>query len=124
MTEETDPYADLKRHRMTPEILATLAVIPRKIQKRRQQFVKVPWPWIERLAKVRRAATCLVALYVLYRHWKSGGLPVTLSNIALEDLRVDRRQKWRALRELEQLGLVTVERRKRQSPRVTALIRS
>ena len=29
---ENDPHADLKQHRMTPEILATLAVVPRKIQ--------------------------------------------------------------------------------------------
>jgi hypothetical protein len=36
---ENDPYADLKQHRMTPEILATLAVVPRKIQKQRQHFV-------------------------------------------------------------------------------------
>ena len=38
-----DPYADLKQHRLTPETLAKLAVVPQKIQKRRQQFVMVPW---------------------------------------------------------------------------------
>ena len=62
-----DPYADLKQHRLTPEILAKLAVVPRKIQKRRQHFVKVPWTWIERLANARLRPTYRVALHILYR---------------------------------------------------------
>ena len=77
---DQDPYADLKQHALTPEMLAKLAVVPRKIQKRRQHFVQVPWTWVERLAKARHIATYRVALHVLYRHWKGGGEPFTLSN--------------------------------------------
>jgi hypothetical protein len=69
---EDDPYADLKQHRLTPENVAQLAVVPRKIQRRRQQFVMVPWTWAEKLATVRYIATYRVALHVLYRHWKGG----------------------------------------------------
>ena len=119
MVDDPDPYADLKQHRLTPEMLAKLAVVPRKIQRRREHFVKVPWSWVERLAKARYTATYRVALHILYRRWKSSGKPFTLSNgmVAMEG--VSRWQKWRALRELEQLGLITIERRKRKTPRIT-----
>ena len=81
MTED-DPYADLKRHRWTPEMEAALgrAVVPEKIRKRREHFVKVPWTWIERLVGARYIATYRVAHHVLYRHWKGRGEPFTLAN--------------------------------------------
>jgi hypothetical protein len=119
---EDDPYADPKQHRMTPEMMAKLAVVPRKIQKRREHFVRVPWPWIEQLAKARHIATYRVALHVLYRHWKGGGKPFALSNTAMGDQGVSRWRKWEALGELEQLGLITVERRNRQSPRIAVIV--
>jgi hypothetical protein len=120
MTDD-ELYAELKRHRLTPEMMAKLAVVPGKLRKRRELFVKVPWTWIEQLAKARYLATYRVALHVLYRHWKSGGVPFTLSNgmVAMEG--VGRRAKWRALVELERFGLIAVERRKRRSPRITVL---
>jgi hypothetical protein len=96
-----------------------LAVVPRKIQKRRQQFVMVPWTWIEKLATARYVATYRVALHVLYRHWKGQGEPFTLSNGAMLMEGVARGTKWRALRELERLGLIAIERRPRKSPRIT-----
>ena len=120
---ENDPYADLKQHRMTPEILATLAVVPRKIQKQRQHFVKVPWTWIERLATARYTATYRVALHILYRHWR-GGKPFALPNGMMSREGVERRAKWRGLMELERLGLVAIERRQRKSPLITVLLKS
>ena len=120
---ENDPYADLKQHRMTPEILATLAVVPRKIQKQRQHFVKVPWTWIERLAGARYTATYRVALHILYRHWR-GGEPFALPNGMMSREGVERRAKWRGLMELERLGLVAIERRQRKSPLITVLLKS
>jgi hypothetical protein len=70
MTDD-DPYADVRQHRLTPETLAKLAVVPRKMQRRRQHFVSVPWTWIERLSGAT-GKTCLVALHLLYLHWKGG----------------------------------------------------
>jgi|SRR5262249_41924429 len=121
MMDADDPYADLKRHRLAPEILERLAVVSQPIRKRRQHFIKVPWGWVERLAAARYIATYRLAHHVLYRHWKGNGQPFTLSNgmVAIEG--VSRWQKWRALDELEQLGLVTVERRKRRSPRIKVI---
>jgi hypothetical protein len=95
------------------------AVVPGKIQKRRQQFVKVHWTWVERLMTARHAATLKVALFVLHQNWRGGGKPFTLSNSAVEN--ISRWQKWRALQELEQLGLIVIERRKRKTPRVTVI---
>jgi hypothetical protein len=120
---QNDLHDDLKQHRMTPEILATLTVVPRNIQKQRQHFVKVPWTWIERLAVAHYTATYRVALHILYRHWKTGR-PFLLSNGMLSMEGVERRAKWRGLRELEQLGLVAIERRKRKSPLITVLLKS
>jgi LmbE family N-acetylglucosaminyl deacetylase len=114
-----DPYADLKQHRATPEMLA--GFVPKKIRKRRQHFVQVPWRWVERLAKARHIATYRVALHVLYRHWKGGGMPFALSNTAVADEGVPRQRKWEALRELEQLNLIILEPRPQRSPRITVL---
>ena len=120
MTED-DPQTDLRQHRITPETIKAIRIVPEKIRKRRQHFIKVPWTWVERLAKARHIATYRVALHVLYRHWKGGGLPFTLSNVAVVDDGVSRQRKWEALQELEQLGLVAVERRERRSPRITVI---
>ena len=102
-----DPYADLKQHRLTPETLAKLAVVPRKIQRRRQQFVMVPWGWIERLAKTASANTYRVALHLLYEHWRGSGQSFLLPNGMLAMEGVTRFAKWRALAELEELGLIS-----------------
>jgi hypothetical protein len=120
MTDD-ELYTELKRHRLTPEMMEKLAVMPRKLQKRREHFAKVPGIWIERLAKARHLATYRLALHILYRHWKGGGKPFTLSNgmVAMEG--VSRWAKWRALAELERLGLITVKRRKGKSPRITVI---
>jgi hypothetical protein len=121
---EDDPYADLKQHRLTPEMLAKLAVVPSRIKRKRQHFIQVPWDWVERLATARYIATYRVALHILYRHWKDRGLPFTLSNGAMAIEGVSRWQKWRALQELEQLGLITIERNKRKSPKIVVVVQS
>jgi hypothetical protein len=97
------------------------ATLPKKIQKRRKGFTIVPGLWQEQLTKARHIATYRSALHILRRHWENSGEPFTLSNGALELVNVSRWQKWRALGELEQLGLIAIERRKRKSPRITTL---
>jgi hypothetical protein len=88
--------------------------------RRKNKFVKVSVEWMDRLNCARRASTFKVALALLYRHWKAGGnQPVTLPNTGL--VGVARGTKWRGLAELENLGLITIERRRRQSPLITVL---
>jgi hypothetical protein len=98
-----------------------LAVVPRKIQKQRKRFIIVPRIWDERLLKARYIVTYRVAHYVLYRSWETRGEAFTLSNGAMAIRGISPRQKWRALRELEVLGLITIERRKRKTPRITVI---
>jgi hypothetical protein len=126
-----DPF-DPARLRLDPATLGrparleeVRAVVPRKIQKQQQQhFVRVPWVWVERLTKARSIATYRVALHILYWHWKGGGMPFTLANTAMAAEGVSRWGKWDGLQELERLGLITVERRRRRSPQVTVLVKS
>jgi DNA-binding FadR family transcriptional regulator len=82
----------------------------------------VPGPWVELLVSARHISTYRVALYLLHRNWKEGGRSSPLANGVVEEYGVSRRQKWEALRELERLGLVQVERRPRKSPLVTVIM--
>ena len=125
MTGNEDPYTDLKQHRWTAETQALVesrvGYVPRKIQKRRQQFVKVPWTWIERLSEARHISTYRVALHVLHLNWKRSGRSFVLPNGMLRKEGVNRWGKWDALQELEQLGLIHIERRPRKSPVITVI---
>jgi hypothetical protein len=123
VTTPDDPYADLKRHRLTPEMARLAGMPPRRtgVPGTQRHFVRVPVLWVERLAEARHLATYRLALYLLYRSWKTGSRSITLSNGVLAAEGITRWTKWRALRELERLGLVGVERRQRKAPRVTVL---
>jgi hypothetical protein len=128
---KSDPYADVKRHRLNPETrrLIEEAQARRRNGSGRQsqelrvkptkgQFVMVPGWWVGRLKTPRNLATYPLALQLLHLAWKSGSPSIDLSNERLVGSAVSRWAKWRALAELEELGLVTVERRRRKSPRV------
>lgn len=118
-------FDDLEKLRIHPEYIPTRMVetdaIRRRRAKQRRAFVMRPLEWSHRLARATCGATNAVADCVLYLSWKSKGEPVTLSNVALENWRVSPREKSRAIAELEELGLITVERRRRRSPLVTVL---
>jgi hypothetical protein len=97
-------------------------VLARRSQRRKTQFVKVPLVWADRLGSARYAVTFKVAHRLLREHFRSGGQPVQLANAALTRNGVSRHQKWRALRELERLGLVQIESRARKSPIVVVIV--
>ena len=82
--------------------------------------MRVPWAWAERLADAS-GKTWLMAVWLLYQHWKSKGGPIKLPNGMLRLDGISRRTKWRALTELEQLGLIAVERRNSRSPIIRLL---
>jgi hypothetical protein len=50
---------------------------------------------------------------------RSGNNPVRLSTAALREYGIDHRRKWRALRKLQALGVVTIEQGGRRAPLVT-----
>ena len=104
---------DVKKLQLDPA--EVWAVVPKKIQKRRGQFVIVPIKWYERLEGAA-GQTYRVALWLLFLHWQNGGNPVKLPNGMLAMDGVPSETKRRALRELEERGLVTVEWQNGKSP--------
>jgi hypothetical protein len=121
MNKSIDPF-DLERLRVDPDDaeLVRLAKVPTKIQKRRRRFVQVPMLWVEKLNGAS-GQTHQVALHILFLHWKGGGKPIKLANAMLRADGVPRETKRRALLELEQRGLITVDSRTGKSPLIRVL---
>jgi hypothetical protein len=121
------------RVEITPEQRAALAPSTRKVpritpanRRRRNLFIKVPDFWVDRLLTAKHAATLKLALHLLTKRFESWtkDKQFTLANGVLEEkFGISRWVKWRALAELEQLGLIWIERRRRRSPLITVRIR-
>jgi hypothetical protein len=95
---------------------------PSRIRKRRGRFVMVPWHWVEKL-KRQPWYVHHVAFFLLYLNWQRGDRgPIKLASGMLVRDGVNRNSKRRALKELENLGLITVERRPKKSPFVTVTL--
>jgi hypothetical protein len=126
VTDPTDRF-DVENLRLPFELMeavksSKLASNPAPSTRRqRQPFIRLPWSWVARLTTAH-GSTYRVAFHLLYQHWKTGGHPIRLANITLAKLGVSRRSKYRALRELEGLGLITVERHARKSPVITVIV--
>lgn len=109
-----DPYA-LEHVRVDPSAATKIGRRPRGW---RRMYVLVPWTWVERLRDTGRASAYQLAFALLYAAWK-GGQPISVSNGFAAAHAIPPRTKWDALRELERLDLVVVERRSSKSPLVT-----
>jgi len=110
---------DLENLRLPADIVRPRRVVePHKLEKRRKHFVQLPWTWVEALSGAS-GQTWQLAAHLLYLNWKGKGAPIKLANGMLEIDGIDRFAKWRALKELERRGLVTIERRHARSPLVT-----
>jgi hypothetical protein len=118
---DRDPF-DLDALRIDPRDPTLASAAKARKKKWRRRFIKFPWTWADRLKATNRGSTYRVALHLVYEHWRSGSRAIELANMALAEVGVKRRAKWRALRELEQLGLIKVEARSRKSPLVTLLV--
>ena len=94
---------------------------PRR-SKRSQQFLKgpVPMPWLDRAANLPGKALAVgLAIWRLSGAMKSP--TVRLSNTEVKYLGVDRFAKARALRLLQEAGLLAVQQKRGQLPLVTLL---
>ena len=95
----------------------------RRDARRRRMFTKLPETWSERLAGARYVATWAVAeRCVVPQSFRDHQPTVRLANSALAARGVTRKQKARALTDLEELELVRVDRHERKSPTVTLLL--
>jgi hypothetical protein len=112
-----DPFDDIKKLRHDPAEFKQPPV-PTKIKKRLKAFGRVPMTWHEALKAGQPATglTVLIAIYLCYLDFEEHGKPFTLANGMLEYDGISRQTKWRALRELERRGLITIECRRSKSP--------
>jgi hypothetical protein len=111
---------DLDELKLLPEMVRDRAVgLPKRIKKRRQQFVQVPLAWVDILSRDSRDKALVVLCHLLHLDWKQGGGTIKLPNGFLEMIGVGRGAKWRVLNKLESAGIISVQRRTRKSPIVT-----
>jgi hypothetical protein len=89
---------------------------------RTEPFLQIPHKAIVAGSEVLRGTKqFLVWLYLFHRVWADKCSTVALANQTLSKWGVGRREKYKALRQLETAGLISVEWRKRRSPLVTLL---
>jgi hypothetical protein len=121
-TVPADPFADLNKLQLTPEMAAMAAAskAPTKAQQRQpksddDEFAKLTVRWIKALATARYIATLKLAHHLLYQDFKKPGAWVVIANTTVAG--VTRDTKGPALAELVELGLVEVEWRPKKSPK-------
>ena len=109
MAKDDDPF-DLEKFRLSPEDVKSYASKAAPARRRSgREFTIVPRSWSDRLKGARHVNTYKLAVYLLYQYWRAGK-PIALTNVALASTGVPNpRSKWRALCDLERLGLVEVE---------------
>src|SRR5215468_11272062 len=101
MAVDRDPFdVDCLRIDPTDPVFAHAARSGKK--KWQRKFILFPWAWLGRLKATRRGATCRLALFLVYEHWRTGGRTIRLTNIMAAEVGVSRRTKSLALNELEQ----------------------
>jgi hypothetical protein len=84
-----------------------------------EPFAIVPLRWAERAATAIKAPGFLVCVELLYAGWKANGAAFPFATARLEHLGMNRATKRRVLLDLEQAGLITVERHPGRAPIVT-----
>jgi hypothetical protein len=113
---------DLNGLRLAPEIAACIGKKPSGEQGPRQPRRAEPFLQISHKAIVagsdvlRGTKQFLVWLYLFHRVWADKSRTVVLANQTLSTWGVGRREKYKALRQLEEAGLISVEWRQRSSP--------
>jgi len=93
---------------------------PRPLKRQSGLFLKgpVPWLWLSRAGQLPGKALHVAVVVHLLAGMRRGG-PVSLSGARLCELGVGRHAAYRALRHLEEAGLVAVQRRRGRQPVVT-----
>ena len=89
----------------------------------RRNFTVVPRAWELRLLECEAGLhLSSLALELLYIHWLDKGKPIAVTSKVAAAAKLSARSKSNALAELEQLGLIPIDRSARRSPRVVLLL--
>ena len=108
----------IHRHGRKIEV-KTLYTGPAPAKKRREQFTLVPVPLMLKLATLSLNARWL-AVVLLWKSFQQRGRPFTCAD--LKEFGIKRYKKSSGLIELEQAGIITVDRARCRSPRIKILI--
>ncbi|MGB8842593.1 MAG: hypothetical protein WCC64_16150 [Aliidongia sp.] len=92
---------------------------PRK--RREKGFVKLPLVWAGKLKGAKLIATYRLAIFLLHQNWRRRDEPITVSNVAVKEWGIQRRSKYLALQEAENLGLIKVKSKGWASPKAKLL---
>jgi hypothetical protein len=98
------------------------AVAPVK-RKKVAKFSKVPLSWATEAAAATNTRKAMMWVWLLHRSWERNSLTITVPGNTLQKYGITRGIKRRALLELEEAGLITVERRASKNP-IATLIQS
>jgi hypothetical protein len=116
----TEDDFDLSKFRLDLDTTPTIKAprVPEKIRKRREQFVQIPMWCLAVLAQepIASGSTFYLAGHLWHLDFINYRKPFNLGNGMLAYDGISRQTKWRALRNLEQRGLVRVECRDSKSP--------
>jgi hypothetical protein len=110
------------RHGRRIEVETLDLGIPAKPRARKKRdFVMTTRAQFDRLCAARTATTFKVFLLIQFLVFRSRTKSVRLANVTLAECGVDRWQKYRALAQLETMGLIRVMRCRHRSPEIIIL---
>jgi len=110
---DDDPFDPARLRLNVPTVSPTLTA---KSAKAKGEYALIPMSWFEAMRGTSVGAHRL-AIYLLHRKFKHHSGTFRLPNG--KDLGISRFAKYRALRELEAIGLATVDKRTGKPPTVT-----
>jgi hypothetical protein len=100
----------------------TLNPTPAQAKHQKRLFIQVPLDLVARAAKATDGQRLLVWELILHRCWRERSQTVTATNDMMRVHGISRDVKLRALRQLEEVGLVTVQWRVTKNPIVTVVL--
>ena len=99
------------------------ARVEERRRRRKGAFAMVPLQWAADMAKATQTPGALIWILLIYKAWKTKSTVFPLTNDLLRQYGVHRETKRRVLAKLEASGLIKVERRNRQAPIITLLLK-
>jgi hypothetical protein len=129
LQKPTGPILDLSEYqKIPPEYLAIFGQVRPTADIPRRSPVAEPYVQLTeraalKIAKATNSPGIMVWYQIIYLSWQKPGRPVTLANKKLMSWGVAREIKRRVLHDLEDAGLILVERRPKKSPKITVLLK-
>ena len=126
MTRRNDDF-DLEKYRVPladVEMPATTQSRQKSKPTRPEPYVQYPVEVIYQLGAAKYPGAAKLYPLLLHLSWKADHRPFKLSNEDLKRLRISRERKGPVLRELEQMGLIRLQREPRKAPLITVLASS